>query len=209
VELRRHELVRLTTGGWWRAAAQHRDPLAARCFEHWRAHDLPAVVATQAGVPGDVISLGLPAPTAWGRTRYAVRVPRSDVRRGLDVFPSLGRYGFPLARELAGIRVHGSFGWQRLTGLDYVHPHSDLDLLIPVADGEQADDSVNALCRREVDGPRLDGELCFPNGRAVAWREWQAWRAGRVGSVLVRQLGGASLERDASWLPASTRAVSP
>jgi phosphoribosyl-dephospho-CoA transferase len=209
VELRRHELVRLTAEGWRRAAAQHRDPQAARCFEHWRAHDLPAVVATQAGAPADFISLGLPAPTAWGRARHAVRVPWSEVRRGLDVFPSLGQYGVPLSRELPGIRVHGSHGWQRLTGLDYVRQHSDLDLLIPVADAEQADESVNALSRRDVDGPPLDGELCFPNGRAVAWREWQAWRAGRVGSVLVRQLRGASLERDASWLPASTRPVWP
>jgi phosphoribosyl-dephospho-CoA transferase len=204
VELRRHELVRLTAGGWRRAAAQHPDPRAAHCFAHWEANDLPAVVATQAGALGHFVSLGLPAPTAWGRERYSMRVPPADVRRGLDAFPGLGPCGFALSRELPRARVHGSFGWQRLTGLDYVREHSDLDLLIAVVDVEEADDAVRILGRRDVDGPRLDGELCFPDGAGVAWREYRAWRAGEVGSVLVKRLHGARLERDAGWLPKAT-----
>jgi phosphoribosyl-dephospho-CoA transferase len=199
MKLRRHELVRLTAAGWRRAAPQHDDPQAARCLAHWLANDLPVVVATQAGTSTDVISLGLPAPTAWGRGRYSLRVARADIRRGLDAFPDLDRCGFRLARELAGVRVHGSFGWECMTGLGYVHEQSDLDLSIPVGDAEQADDAVRILARG-VDGPRLDGELCFADGSAVAWREWQAWRSGRVSSVLVRRLRGASLERDAGWL---------
>ena len=43
--------------------------------------------------------------------------------------------------------------------------------------------------------PRLDGELRFPDGAAVAWREWEAWRAGRSRAVLVKRLDGCSLWR--------------
>ena len=43
-------------------------------------------------------------------------------------------------------------------------------------------------------GPRLDGELLFPDGAAIAWREWVAHRDGRVAQVLVKRLRGVALE---------------
>jgi hypothetical protein len=44
--------------------------------------------------------------------------------------------------------------------------------------------------------PRLDGELLWPDGAAVAWREWAAWRAGQVGALLVRRIDGVNLVED-------------
>ena len=41
----------------------------------------------------------------------------------------------------------------------------------------------------------LDGELVFPDGRAVAWREWQPWREQRVDRILVKRLQGVVMER--------------
>jgi phosphoribosyl-dephospho-CoA transferase len=46
---------------------------------------------------------------------------------------------------------------------------------------------------------RLDGELLFRDGAAVAWREWIEWRAGRARAVLVKRLHGVALERDTAW----------
>jgi len=43
-------------------------------------------------------------------------------------------------------------------------------------------------------GPRLDGELVFPDGAAIAWREWVAHREGRAAQVLVKRLRGVALE---------------
>src|SRR5947208_9444473 len=103
MELRRHELVRLTAAAWRRAAAQHGGAQAACCFAHWIANDLPAVVATQCSACGQTVSLGLPAPTAWGRLRFSLRVNHDDIRRGLDTFPDLRQCGFRLTRELSGI----------------------------------------------------------------------------------------------------------
>jgi phosphoribosyl-dephospho-CoA transferase len=40
---------------------------------------------------------------------------------------------------------------------------------------------------------RLDGELVFPDGAAVAWREWHACRGGRTRRLLVKRLDGATL----------------
>ena len=90
-------------------------------------------------------------------------------------------------------RVYGGHGWQRITGLAYLHAASDLDLLLSVADAAMADATVAALHAATFSAPRLDGEIVFPDGSAVAWREWQAWRAGRVKSVLVKQLDGVAM----------------
>jgi phosphoribosyl-dephospho-CoA transferase len=219
MDLRRHRLVRLTPAGWRHASTQHVDSEAQRCLAHWSAHDLPLVVATQpATAAGGVVSLGLPAPTRWGRARLALRVALADLQHGSDEFPLLAACEPLLAqtspafvallkvltRELPDSRVHGSFGWQHLTALAYVHEQSDLDLSIPVADAERADEAVALLTRSGVETPRLDGELCFADGSAVAWREWAAWRAGRVRAILIKRLRGASLEDDTAWLPRAT-----
>ena len=47
-------------------------------------------------------------------------------------------------------------------------------------------------------GPRLDGELLFADGAAVAWREWLAYRQGRAAQVLVKRLHGVALEHFAA-----------
>jgi phosphoribosyl-dephospho-CoA transferase len=95
--------------------------------------------------------------------------------------------------------VYGSFGWQQLTGLDYLREGSDIDLLLQVASPEQADAAVAALHASGIESPRLDGELVFPDGSAVAWREWAIWRAGLVEQVLVKRLDGPLLARPSHW----------
>ena len=73
-------------------------------------------------------------------------------------------------------RIYGSYGLQQLTGLSYLHAESDIDLCLSVDDAAAADLAAAALSGAAFARPRLDGELVFPDGRAVAWREWQPWR---------------------------------
>jgi len=93
--------------------------------------------------------------------------------------------------------VYGGHGWQLLSGHEYLHERSDLDLWIAVAEDDQAD--AVAACLQAFDTPKrpIDGELVFVDGAAVAWREWAAWRAGRTRALLVKRLHGATLERAA------------
>jgi phosphoribosyl-dephospho-CoA transferase len=97
-------------------------------------------------------------------------------------------------------QVYGSHGWQVITGLDYIHPRSDLDLLLPVTDLQQADAVADVLSNCPLHAPRLDGELMFPNGSATAWREWCLWRRGAATDLLVKSLNHVHLERDTRWL---------
>jgi phosphoribosyl-dephospho-CoA transferase len=209
--LHRHRLVELTGAGW-RAVMERpqEDDEARACVAHWAAQRLPLVVTRQSAQALELgeLDVGLSAPLQWSRRRLGLRVSRSHVER-FGEFPGLEALGssLPAAQEealqalcasLAMLGVHphvyGSHGWQLMTGLPCVHPRSDIDSWSLVTDAAHADAVSSLLDECSSSGlPRLDGELLFPDGRAVAWREWRAWRAGRCRALLVKTLTGASL----------------
>ena len=213
--LRRHRLAFVSDEGWATVLDRPWDAQARACLMHWSLHRLPLVVTRQSVDANSIIApldLGLPAPERWGRRRLALQLPRGYVMR-FDEFPGLASVvsSLPAAARDAvsnlegalaacgtAAHVYGSFGWQALTGLDHVRPGSDLDLWVPVQDEAQADLVSGHLRDWALDRPRLDGELVFADGAAVAWREWIEWRAGRAQAVLVKRVTGAELRRDAA-----------
>jgi len=215
VALRRHQLVRLNASGWAALRERAWDDTARDCLAHWAAHQLPLVVTQQrGGLTDDQLAVGLPAPPQWQRRRLALQLPSRGVLY-FDDFPvaaDVTNLLSPAARApwrrlvdaLDGLgaapRVYGSFGWQRLTGLAYLHAASDIDLRLSVGDAPMADAVAALLHEVAFTAPRLDGELVFPDGSAVAWREWMAWRAGRVDRILVKRLHGVAMEAGDAWL---------
>lgn len=213
--LRRHQLVHLSADGWRQVLDQDWDEEARACLGHWAAQGLPLVVTKQAAAAAPdrpqsrPIALGLPAPVAWNRRRLMLLVPPAAIA-WFGEFPPLGKLlpSLPIAarRPLQNLNaalglhglsanVYGSAGWQALTGLRYLHAASDLDLWIGVETAEVADHAVKALQDHAPATPRLDGELMFPDGSAVAWREWAMWRAGQCTALLVKRLRNSSIER--------------
>jgi phosphoribosyl-dephospho-CoA transferase len=211
VLLHRQQLIRLSAEGWRRLLEAPGDDVARDCLALWAAHGLPLVVTRQPQAPGDAIAVGLPAPARFRRRRIALSVAPQDVMF-LDEFPPAEAVtrllprasGAPWRALVATLvldgcraRVYGGFGWQAITRLPYVHAESDLDLLLPVGAPAHADDVVRLLATAAWDGPRLDGELQFPDGAAIAWREWLDYRQGRASRVLVKRLRGVALESPA------------
>ena len=210
VPLHRHQLAWLTPAGWARVCRREWDAIAAECLDYWAGHGLPLVVTRQpAFIAGDAIAMGLPAPGRWGRRRIALGIPRDDVlcfdefpraEHVVTLLPAAARAAWrALCASVAACgsvaRVHGSYGWRSLTGLDHVRLSSDIDVWIGVRDVEQADAVTSQLQAFDGRHPRLDGELVFDGGSAVAWREWLRWRAGDASALLVKQLQGTSLWR--------------
>ena len=210
--LRRHQLVRLSEAGWAAVLLGPWDRQARGCLTHWAIHQLPLVVTRQTidAAANGWIALGLPSPARWGRRRLALQVPRTAVLL-FDEFPRLNevqRLLLPRSpvRDLLGAldachattRVFGSYGWQAISGLAHVRPDSDLDLSVAVEGAAHADEVAHVLQSFGAVRPRLDGELLFGDGAAVAWREWSQWRAGRARAVMVKRLDGVTLQRDAA-----------
>lgn len=216
--LRRHQLACLNETGWQQALAQAVGGPAKACVSHWARHRLPLVVTRQPGPgqpSGGLVALGLPAPGRWQRQRLALGIDLKGVAF-FDEFPKASAVAKLLSRGArapwlqlcaaldqtgARTRVYGSHGWQLLTGLDHLRPGSDLDVLVHVSTPDEADHAAALLTAHALTqpAPRLDGELVFGNGAAVAWREWSLWRAGRVNAVLVKHTRGADLCHAEFW----------
>lgn len=201
----RHELVWLTRAGWdaalAAAPAQHDDIL-----RDWYERDFPAVVRRHdPDATGDVVCLGIPLPLAQGaRARVALQARLEHVARRRDpltVGDALA--GAPsqwlapliaLQRDCSGLdmRVFGSLAMASITGLPYLRPESDIDLLL--RPGSRADlEAGCALLEQHARLLPLDGEIVFPSGDAVAWREWRAAPRARA-RVLVKSLHGVRLD---------------
>jgi phosphoribosyl-dephospho-CoA transferase len=206
--LRRQQLIRLSVQGWAHVHEAPWDTSARSCLAVWAARGLPLVVTRQPALDAALIAAGLPAPARFGRRRLALAVAPQDLLF-LDEFPAAAAAARLLPRTVAAswrllvatlaavgcaARVYGGYGWQALTRLAYVHAGSDLDLLLPAVDAGHADEIARVLATAAWDGPRLDGELLFPDGAAIAWREWLDHRQGRASQVLVKRLRGVALE---------------
>ena len=211
--LQRNTLVWLSPNGWHAVHAMHWDASAQELLKHWRACRLPWVVARQRPeVTVNAICLGLPAPQQWDRRRFAASVPTDGIAMQSQ-FPSLQEvaqsspWGVGAAAWLAQglalkaqVRVYGSYGWQFLTGLPYVRSGSDLDLSVHAHDLHAALQALDWLAQTVPLGEagsggrppsahlplRVDGEIVFPQGEALAWREFQQLRLGQVAQALVK-----------------------
>lgn len=197
-DFRRNQLVWLDALAWSQVQGHAWDVEAQALLAHWCDYDLPLVVCRQRlDVEPDRLCLGLPAPLQWSRRRLALTVGRNQVT-AMGAFPTLQQVAqampwrpaaLELDRALSELavtpRVYGSHGWQWLTQMAYLHEASDLDVTLNVPDFQIACQVTALLAAAEL-GPRLDGEIVFPGGQAVAWRELQRLLAGHTAQVLLK-----------------------
>jgi phosphoribosyl-dephospho-CoA transferase len=209
----RHDLVWLTPEGWDAALAAV--PAATRApLYQWRREDWPAIVRRpDPGAAAGMVAIGIALPPAPGtgiKPRVALQTPRTGI----------ARHASPIALALAaaaapahwrgalltlstrapacGLHTYGSLALQAITSLPYLTPASDIDLLLAPADRSQLDEGVELLSAHAASLP-LDGEVVFPGGGAVAWREWRD--AGTAGAkVLVKSMGAVRLAERAALL---------
>lgn len=196
--LTRNQLVWLDPAAWVQMEAHHWDAQAKEILVLWRTQRLPLVVCRQCPeTPPELLCVGLPAPQQWSRRRLALTV-RLDHLTARDNFPALlqvvqanqwGAAALELSESLAALgvqaHVYGSHGWQWLTGLAYVHEASDLDLSVLVHSLAQATEVVKQLASTALHC-RIDGEIVFPKGQAIAWRELQQLLLGQTSQVLLK-----------------------
>jgi phosphoribosyl-dephospho-CoA transferase len=219
----RHELLSVAPKFWRSELASRPAVTAAPFLATWADNGWPVIVRRRmAGDRPDGVPVGVPLPPAAGKMRIALTVPEQAVLERSPP-PSLLAVGH-VADSAWGPTIHalvalgarygvspvafGSLLWQYRTGLPYLSPRSDLDVLWPV----QADCEIGALvagiAATERGAPMdIDGEIAFPDGEAVNWRELhRALNQDGPTEVLVKSIGGVHL-LDVSRAPRTWRAA--
>ena len=213
----RHDLIWLSRAGW-DAAQQAAAPAQRDILGRWREAGWPATVRRRdADAAPQQICLGLTLPiadTGAARIRLGLRCMQDDVERrrrpltlqeAAPALPPAWRETYAkLERQAAAarldIRVYGSLALQALTGGLYLTARSDIDLAFFPLDAAQLHAGLALLddCSRQLP---LDGEIVFPSGQAVAWKEWRnaASSAGRT-RVLVKRIDAVLLAEPAGLL---------
>jgi phosphoribosyl-dephospho-CoA transferase len=202
----RHELVWLDPKAWPDLIG-HRDDLSGlEAVQAWCANGWPLVVRRpdpDSDQGGDRLALGLPLPPALGKRRIALDAPCAAVlsrRPPLRLEEASAAIPQPWRTTVdallsaaqccgADLRVFGALAWQALTGLDYLHAGSDLDLIATASAGGSLD-LLDAVARIEAEAPmRIDLELVRPDGASANAGELRGIEA----EILVKTTAGVEL----------------
>jgi len=212
---RRHDLLHVAPRAWASALANYPSLVDLPLVETWADRGWPVIVRRRAEAEDPVsVPVGVPLPPADGKRRVALLLPPGGVlaRSSPHLLSAAAKVADPGWRSTIvsllalGARTgvepaaFGSLLWQHLTGLAYLSPHSDLDLLWPVPTAFDVLSLVFSIAEVQRDAPlRIDGEVIFPDGSAVNWRElWNAHRTADRATVLAKSMEGVRLVEIAS-----------
>lgn len=199
----RHSLAWLSARGWQRAlqasAAIDQPPL-----RRWQHAAWPVVVRRrEPDLPATILCLGVPLPpdaATGNKHRIGLRADTTDIERitpPLMLGEALALFDTPWADGLASLqaeasqrglalRLYGSCAMQALTGLPYLSATSDIDLLFYPRSQSELQAGMALLTSACATLP-LDGEIVFPSGHAVAWKEWHDVTTHGTSRILVKQ----------------------
>jgi len=184
--LQRHRLVRVRVAAWNAWLASHSDLADEPLLPGWADRGWPLIVRRPAPGDGGGLPLGLPLPPSAGKRRIAVQMAAGDIvattslptlAECVDTAPSAWQASLRQLATLAKAydveaRVFGSLAWQRITGLTYLSPGSDLDIVWTLPDRNRIGWFLSDLADIDAHAPvRIDGELLRADGAGVNWRE--------------------------------------
>ncbi len=184
--LARHSLVWLSSVGWQRAT-EAVAPEQRAALDQWHRADWPVVLRRQEpDTIAEQVCLGLPLPpNAEGdKIRIPFKAALGAIQRieqplalqaALAHAPStwlapLHAFAEDCHRIGILMRIYGSWSWQILTQQTYLTPTSDIDLLFVPRNAYEFSRGLLLLEQYAARLP-LDGEVVFPDGQAVAWKE--------------------------------------
>lgn len=221
--LPRHHLLWLTEAAWTRLQAQCQDSREQQVLARWQQMRWPVVVrrADADAAPDEICAgIALPPDAQGNKPRLALRVQSAEVAGSrapyglrdiaaarLGDLPQGWQTGMEELQQqmqAAGIAlaVFGSLSWQVITAQKYLRSTSDIDLLFVPASVAQLAQGLSLMTRYAGVLP-LDGEIVFPDGAAVSWKEWQQVTAREpddTARVLVKRPTTVALEAVAQRL---------
>lgn len=206
----RHNRIWLSSQGWQHACAAV-DAVHLSDLQRWAENDWPLVVRrSDVGHEVETIAVGLALPPAahgGKKIRIPLSVHPTDIARheapllfanvasALPVvwLPAFTALSHELITAQLEFRLYGSLALQAMTGLPYLTATSDIDVLFYPSTHAQLQQGLHLLTKYAQSLP-LDGEIVFPSGHAVAWKEWaEAVKSPDKVKVMVKSMRTVSL----------------
>ncbi|KTD24664.1 malonate decarboxylase holo-[acyl-carrier-protein] synthase [Legionella maceachernii] len=168
----RHTLCYLEKGAKPLSPIQKRE---RELLDYWLEHQFPLIYTSQPKElkPG-LVQLAFPFfdLSSQEKRRFRAHFDSIMIRevRSLPTFQEV----FPQVtlKLNTDIKVYGSYGWQHLTQLCYVHPNSDLDLLLLYEKHSLTELAELYWKLKQILAiSRLDGEIRFPHFGDCSWLE--------------------------------------
>jgi phosphoribosyl-dephospho-CoA transferase len=217
----RHDLLHVVPRAWAAALAAHSLGEVALLAE-WADHCWPVIVRRRLESEGpDVVPIGVSLPPAAGKSRIALNIPKGAVLARLvptslqTVAGNAARAWQPTIAALVALgerhgiepAAFGSLLWEHHTGLTYLAPTSDLDVIWSAAGCRDIAGLLAGIAQIDRTAPmHIDGEIIFSQGAAANWRELHKalGEDGRA-KILIKTMDGVRVF-DAHCLPGCGRA---
>ena len=187
--LRRHSFAWITDSGSSSQFDEGETPLNdVVCLRNWLGRGRPVIIRRPCrSEDGRSVYVGLSLPPDPVKRRLAFRLPFSSLANVVE--PPLWTEcaeAFSESSEMAGpilsiidatelpLQTFGSYAWQHYTGLSYVTPHSDIDLIVPINRREDWRRFRQLMSETEKADQRVDLEIILNGDAAFHWREFEA-----------------------------------
>lgn len=214
----RHHLLWLKEAGWERLLAGSGDDRQHATLRQWQRMRWPLIVRRRDVDASDedlCVGIALPPDAQGNKPRIALRVQAQEVAASRAPFllrdivaahlpglpsawqPGLDELQQHMDRAGIALAVFGSLAWQAVTAQAYLRSGSDIDLLFAPRSQAELEAGVRLLAWQAMFLP-LDGEILFPGGAAVSWKEWRqvaVLGTHPEGRVLVKRPASVALER--------------
>jgi phosphoribosyl-dephospho-CoA transferase len=187
--LRRHSFAWITDSGSISQFVGGETPQNdVTCLRKWLGKGRPAIIRRPCvGEDGKSVYVGLSLPPDPVKRRLGFRLPFSSLANVVEpplwtecaeAFSESSEMISPIlsateAAELA-LQTFGSYAWQHYTGLSYVTPHSDIDLLVPIYRRKDWQRFQQSMSETQKPDRRVDLEIILSGDASFNWREFES-----------------------------------
>jgi phosphoribosyl-dephospho-CoA transferase len=187
--LRRHSFVWITDSGSSSRFAEGKTTLNdVVCLRNWLGRGRPVIIRRPCiSEDGKSVYVGLSLPPDPVKRRLAFRLPFSSLANVVEpplwtecaqAFSESSHMASPILSIIEAaklpLQTFGSYAWQHHTGLSYVTPHSDIDLIIPINRREDWRRFRHLMSETQMTDHRVDLEIILNGDASFHWREFEA-----------------------------------
>jgi phosphoribosyl-dephospho-CoA transferase len=187
--LRRHSFAWIGYSGIPSPFAEGEMPLndAVR-LRNWLGRGRPVIIRRPCtSEDGQSVYVGLSLPPDPVKRRMAFRLPFSSLANVVEpplwtecaeAFSKSSEMADPILSVVQAAKLplltFGSYAWQHFTGLSYVTPNSDIDLIIPINRRQDWRRFRQWMGETQKTDQRVDLEIMLNGDASFHWREFEA-----------------------------------